>query len=221
MSQYVEDEQPAPSGSINELAALLKDCCKLFLPENTTAETLVANLTIAVKQHKLLNEKTEDDDNSIVKVDPLIMSHMNAAQIQALIDGKVVNPVTNKPYAKEDFADVKVDTKTELIMSALQTEMQSDRRKGYRSRIDKLISTGRTTKAYADTSLYPRADAYELQIADGKIVESPLEIIMSSLEALPAKEEKVTPPGVLMNHTDDSFDEAKADEVAAYMATLI
>ncbi len=217
----VDDPNDYDTASISELVAALKDCCRLFLPENTTPLNLVSNLLNAVKQYKLLNAPY-DDDTDTIKVEPLIM---NQAQIDALVKTNTVNPVTGKAFTVDDF---KVETvknedvvKSELIMSAMQTEMQSDRRKGFKTRIDALVKSGRTTQAHADSSLYPKAAAYELKFEGNKVAPALIDDLLMSLEALP--EPKQPDAEVILSQMDNISAEAAEEmtKVADYMATLI
>lgn len=230
MSQYVDnDEQEVEDvqtdAGIAELATVLKKCFKIFLPQSTNIKTLIPNLLASAKQYEMLHEEDQDDISSrIVKVDPIIM---NQEQIKALVESKVVNPTTGKPYVNEDFKTAPANsTNSEIIMSALQTQMQTDRRGTFKSRIDNLVTTGRTTKAFADSNLYPKANAYEIKIEDGKVAASPLEEILMSLEALEAKAPVTTDAYgkvVMANPPIDEtqYTEEEADKAADMMVTLI
>jgi hypothetical protein len=227
MSQYREAVQEsdiddlADSSNIAELTTELRKCLKIFLPVGTTLKNLVPNLLASIKQYEMLNENESQNDSNIVKVDPIIM---NQAQIDSIIKSGAVNPETGKVYAKEDFkASVSDTTHNEVLMSVMQTEMQSDRRKTFKSRINSLVATGRTTKAFADSNLHPKADSYEIQIADGKMVEAPLEMILMSLEAMESTKTVVTADQIVMGPSGDNtqYSEEDLDKQADYMARLI
>jgi hypothetical protein len=226
MSQLVEDpgddaDDDLDTGNygIPELATALKKCLKIFLPENTTIKDLVPNLLASVKQFELLHE---EESQETIKVDPIIM---NQDQIKALVDAKVVNPTTGKAYVNEDFkVQVQTTPQSEIIMSAIQTQFQSDRRSTFKSRIDNLVNTGRTTKAFADSSLYPKAASYEIKIDNGQVAQSALEEILMSLEAMEAKTPKIDPDNILMGGApsdDVTYTDEESDKAADYMAALI
>jgi len=185
-------------------------------------------LSIAVGQYQLLNsEDASGVKPDSFKVEPLLMSHLDPTQVDALINGKVVNPKTNKPYAKEDFSSSsspeadKAGSQNLLIMSAMQNQMQLDRRKGYRGRIDNLVATGRTTKAFADAQLYPQADSYNIEFKDNQIVTPVVETLLMSLESMPAPSQPET-SGLTMGSLDDSnVDQKEIDDMAKYMASLV
>jgi hypothetical protein len=236
MSSMVEEpekqdpeEEPAQSSStITQLIIDLKNVCKLFLPANTTIDNLAENLSIAVGQYQLLNsEDASGVKPDSFKVEPLLMSHLDPTQVDALINGKIVNPKTNKPYAKEDFSSSpspevdKAASQNLLVMSAMQNQMQADRRNSYRGRIDNLVATSRTTKAFADAQLYPQADSYSIDFKDNQIVTPIVETLLMSLEAMPAPTQSDTSGltrGIL---EPDSANEQEMTEMAKYMASLV
>lgn len=239
MSQMVEE--PGEQGTsdtksspaiLSQLINDLRDACKLYLPANTNIDNLVENLSIAVNQYKLLQSDPESDSETL-ETEPLVMSHLDQTQIDALINGKIVNPKTNKPYSKEDFSSSPLqenkgqpDQKMMLVMSAMQNSMQNDRRKAYRSRIDSLVESGRTTKSFADSNLYPMADNYNLEFKDDQVVTPPVETLLMSLESMPAPvssqshESNMLEMGQSWN-ADDDKDQEKIKNTAKYMATLV
>lgn len=239
MSNMVDDEELAEEQAddseesnsnptnLSQLVDDLKNICKLFLPPSTTIDNIVENLSIAVGQYKLLQSP---EDGSGVKTDsfqvePLLMSHLDATQIEALISGKVVNPKTGKAYAKEDFGSAQPqqpDTQTQLVMAAMQNSMQADRRRSYRSRIDSLVGSGRTTKAFADSNLYPQADNYNIEFKDGAVATPMIESLIMSLESIPAPERAAHTLVMGSNLADeDNIDDNQLAETAKYMASLI
>jgi hypothetical protein len=222
-----EEESEQNSSSLSQLILDLKNVCKLFLPASTTIDNLAENLSIAVGQYQLLNsEDASGVKPDSFKVEPLLMSHLDPTQVDALINGKIVNPKTNKPYAREDFpssspeAD-KAGSQNLLIMSAMQNQMQLDRRKGYRGRIDNLVATGRTTKAFADAQLYPQADSYNIEFKDNQIVTPVVETLLMSLESMPAPTQPEVSGLTMGNLDDDNVDQKEIDDMAKYMASLV
>lgn len=218
--EEVEDE--SSNSDLTQLINDLRESCKLYLPPSTTIDNLVENLSIAVNQYKLLNTETANSDSDSYEVEPLLMSHLQQAQIDALINGKVTNPLTSKPYAKEDFAQAQQpqqNVQDQLIMSAMQNSMQADRRKAYRSRIDSLVASGRTTKAFAEQKLYPQADNYVLQFDKNQILEPVVESLIMSLESMPAPTQQETP--LVMSLDTNAEDDASLQKTASYMASLV
>lgn len=222
-----EEESEQNSSSLSQLILDLKNVCKLFLPASTTIDNLAENLSIAVGQYQLLNsEDASGVKPDSFKVEPLLMSHLDPTQVDALINGKIVNPKTNKPYAREDFSSSspeadKAGSQNLLIMSAMQNQMQLDRRKGYRGRIDNLVATGRTTKAFADAQLYPQADSYNIEFKDNQIVTPVVETLLMSLESMPAPTKPEVSELTMGNLDDANVDQEQIDKTAKYMASLV
>lgn len=223
-----EEESEDSSSLLPQLIDDLKNVCKLFLPATTSIDNLAENLSIAVGQYKLMNSEDGSGAKSeSFQVEPLLMSHLDQSQIDALINGKVVNPKTNKPYEKGDFSFSSspekqgADNETLLVMSAMQNVMQADRRKAYRGRIDSLVSSGRTTKSFADSNLYNQADSYNIEFKDGQVATPLVESLIMSLESMPAPEQKI--PNLVMGNLDneDSVDEKEVEDMAKYMASLV
>lgn len=221
-----EEESVSDNSSLSQLVTDLKDVCKLYLPTNTTIDNLIENLSIAVNQYKLLNSDSTNQNPDTFEVEPLLMSHLDPAQVDALITGKVVNPKTGKPYAKEDFSskpsEAQPDIKTQLVMSAMANSMQTERRKAYRTRIGQLVASGRTTQAFAESNLYPKADNYVLQFDNDQIVEPMIESLIMSLESVPAPVKNEAEQPLVMSHTEDSgMDDETRKKQASYMASLV
>ena len=223
-----EELEDSTNNSLTQLVNDLREVCKLYLPATTTIDNLVENLSIAVNQCKLMNDNTSSPDSETYNVEPLLMSQFEQSQIEAIVKSGAVNPKTGKVFAKEDFASqasqpTQTQVQNDLVMSALQSNIQNDRRKNYRTRIDQLVATQRTTKAFADTKLYPEAENYTLQFADNKIVEPVIESLIMSLESIPAPEkssEEYRP--LVMSHSDlSTADEEAIKKQAAYMASIV
>lgn len=216
MSEYEADI------SITDLANKLKKVCKLYLPPNTSSEDLARNLMMAVEQLALTCDEDGDDDSTDskrYKAEPIIMSHFTKEQIDSLVATKAVNPKTNKPFAVEDFneepAKKEENTKDSLLMSALMNQTQIDRRKSYKTRIDNLVNTGRTPKAYADANLYPKADAYEIEVTETGLKTPMVEELIMSLEQLPQVTPNLDTARTLDGYLGgDTVNEAELDRIA-------
>jgi hypothetical protein len=231
MSNMVNDDEEGSESPamLTQLISDLRDYCKIELPADTSIDNLVKYLSIAVGQYKLLNAENGSKKDSF-ELEPLLMSHLDPSQVDALINGKVVNPKTNKPYAREDFSSPSPEgasSEVLLVMSAMQNSMQADRRKAYRSRIDSLVGSNRTTKAFAESNLYPQADNYNIEFKDGEVVTPMLETLIMSLETMPVppKADHPAPTGTLVmggNWSAESQDDQKVlSETAKYMASLV
>lgn len=239
MSQLVAEEpNDTDNASISELIKELRDTCKLFVPPNTTVANLVSNLLIAVGQYKLMSCDDDGDDStdpskSKTSVEPLIMSKLSDAALNKLLSQ--VNPDTNKPFTKEELGlvteatttvVVKNDPKQDLIMSAMQTQMENDRRLQYRNKIDQLVENGQTTKAFADSNLYPQADSYTIQFEGGKVVTPVLESVIMSLAQQEPRNKKtdngaMVMAGASLSDFDTDVSEEEMDKLAESMASML
>jgi len=225
MSELVMEEMQLTNGgdSLTELSDLLRKVAKIYLPASTVMETLVRDLTIALTQMSLGEEEegSEGTSNGRFEMEPLIMSKLTQAQIDAIVATKAVNPATGKPFTgAELIADtpeapaVNADLERQnLVMSAMQSAMQEDRRTAYRARINTLVETRRCPKEVADAQLFPQADAYTLQFQNGQIAPSPLEVVLMSLEAMPAPVKAADPElgGLQADFYQDPGDMSEAD----------
>lgn len=224
----VEEPEDTDTTDLSQLINDLQTVCKLYLPQDTTIDSLAKNLSIAVNQYKLINDDTSNPDSESYNVEPLLMSQFEPSQIESIIKSGATNPKTGKPFAKEDFASSTPAPSQEqiqnaLVMSAMQSNLQADRRKQYRTRIDQLVATNRTTKAFADSKLYPEADNYTLQFSNNQIVEPVIETLIMSLESLPAPTPVSDSSNPLVMSLSDLSD-ADATTIknqAAYMAKLV
>jgi hypothetical protein len=187
MSELVMDTE------LDDVSDLLSEF-GIFLPAGTTVENVVPNLRIALNQlllSKKLSEKKEgpsSPENNVFNLDPIVMSLTNDS-VKAILDSKLTNPATGKPFSPEDFKSDKgadpVVAELQMSHQALISSTQEERRKAYRSRINSLIETNRTQKEFAETHLIPQAENYQVKIVNGKIEASPLDSILMSLEAMP------------------------------------
>ena len=181
-----------PVTEFGDLTTLLAEF-DIFLPANTTHETLVDNLRISLSQLLLVKKREEKEDgpssNRAFNAEPLMMSNLTPEAIDSIVKSGAKNPATNKPFTAADF-ETKTDPKVEelqMSLVAVRNTMQDDRRKGYRARVNTLVETGRCDKQFAETNLIPQVESYNLELKDGKVVTSSLDTVLMSLEALPAK----------------------------------
>lgn len=233
---YIAMSQMVGAGDLGELGKLLAEVAGVYLPASTTYETLPDNLSIALEQLKLI-KKSEDSDSNIsdnkkVDLEPLVMSKLSPEAIQAVVKAGVVNPETGKPYIEAELqgelpqgvAAPQKDPKDALIMSAMQATMQDERRRGFRSRINSLVETGRTSKEHADQNLYPLADNYTIEFNETGVKTPEIETIIMSLEAAPAPRSQASPEYNLGELESVSYQEANeltADQMDKVAMALI
>ena len=230
MSQLVVDSEV----ELVDLVNLLAESVGVYIPANTTLDTLPRNLEIALNQIKISRSKESDFDgsgspSSKFEMEPIVMSKLSKEQLEALLKAGVTNPATGKPFTADDLADDKPPadppsqkpSEKDVVLMSLQNAMQDDRRRGYRSRINTLVETGRVSKEVAEAKLYPLADNYQLQVRDNNIVTPEVETVIMSLESITPPQAKV-PEGIpddLIGHgylsdLEDGDNEEEMDKIA-------
>jgi hypothetical protein len=188
--------------SIAQLSKALEDNARIYLPPDTLPQDLVKVLLVSLKQHNLSTEQP-GDEAEVVDTQSVFMSlpegkkmPLSKVQAEELVKLGAINPKTNKPFTLEDFEVSDQPTQLERYALALTTTLVDERKTTLRKRINDLIGTGRTTKEFAETRLYPEIDKYELSLGDGaKFEPNRFDLLIESLEALPGKE---APPELLL-----------------------
>lgn len=179
--------EPTPM-DIAELSRSLEDN-GVYLPPETLLEDLPKVLTIALKQLKLA--KTQDpDDTEIAETRSVFMSHTGESKVSItakeaayLISLNAINPKTSKPFKEEDF-DIQPDPREAINLSLTKT-LISDKKSTLKKRVENLIETGRTSKEFAESKLYPQIDAYNLSFGtDATIEQAAIELLVENLESL-------------------------------------
>lgn len=199
-----EDLEEQLSGDpISDVLLLLKEVAKIALPEDTTERSLLERLRIALTQKSISEEEEESGgglnkppEGAQLRNAPFVMANFTPKQIDAIVQSKVINPDSGKPFTKEELAqDTKPDL--ELVMSHPQVKqlvnttstllsvLNDQAKVSYKGRIEKLVSTGRAGKEYANSKLLPMAEAIQMSFTpDGKATEQPLDHVLAALEAL-------------------------------------
>lgn len=231
MSMETEDNDDI--STISELVTNLKKV-GINLPGNTNKSMFLRDLNIA-----LLQVSERDNTGDLVPA-PIYMSieddmPITEAQAKALVATKTVNPDTNKPFAMEDFGfkvapptpPVNLDLTAQLaalktenesqkgIISAFMKQMVTKTTDSIQKRINALIDANKITKEFADANLQPKV-TYQLSItADKEIADHPLELMLSTLEAMPAPNKTADDFGTAHNNPyenpADSTNEASVD----------
>ncbi len=192
----------ASGDSIQDLIKNLQSIAKIALPDDTTDENLIERLNAALIQ-KQTSEQGEGADGTTTSPPgesreqpaPVAMS-FSPKQIDRLIKDKAVNPETDQPYTKNDLAKIGVaDTAMShpsyqaqvAANQALLTHVSNQHKSALHSRVEKLVSSRRTTKEYAEQSLLPLIDGFAMSFTDeGAISPTPIDTVLSALEAQPS-----------------------------------
>lgn len=182
----------APTNLVNlgELSKELTDTAGLYIPPDTLLEDL-PKVMLTVLRQKKLDAANDESDAEVVETTSVFMSLPEGTKMpltqsvaEEIVKLGLVNPKTNNPVVLTDL-EVKADPQ-QVYMSAVTNELVETKKAGLRLRVKSLVETGRTTKEYADTKLYPMVDTYDLSLgANAKFQPNNVDIIIESMESLP------------------------------------
>lgn len=143
-----------------KVITLLRSALGVALPEDTTRENFLDSLVLVLTQ-KLADQQEQKQEEALT-VRP------NDAQTKA---PSIAMSQTVTPNASEA-----------ILMSMLN----KSKKKELRDRIDSLVAKGQTSKAFADSTLYPKLQAFSMSAADlndkGEFNKSTLEELIEGLE---------------------------------------
>lgn len=199
---------------IEELKAALKKV-KINLPGSTDEKSFLRDLLVAVSQ-------VGDNVPDKLEPAPIYMStegdnmKLSQAQAEALVKSGTVNPVTNKPFTLEDLGISASPKTTDLsalekliaekdkaieglkgMVVGIKNKFQAEKQQSIQQRISSLVAKGVITKEYADTVLSPKVQ-FEMSLTNPE--DHPLEISLSTLEALPAAKQPNNDAGNLVDN---------------------
>lgn len=203
MSMAYSDNDPVE----NELPALRKALLEAFdisLPECKDVKQFVRDLLVAA-----LQKKPNQGSAQTFEISPVYMSlegndmKLTIDQAKAVVATKAVNPATQAPFTLADFgfsestSDVQLSllqedlkkkeaviVKQQSIIKALQSASAETIKKNIAQRINQLVSKNIITKTHAEAQLLPKLEFQMSLDESGAISSHPLEITLSTLEAL-------------------------------------
>ena len=227
----------APTNLVNlgELSKELSDTAGLYIPPDTMLEDL-PKVMLTVLRQKKLDASSEEDDAEVVETTSVFMSLPEGTKMpisrqaaEEIVSLGATNPKTSKPFTLEDF-DIKPD-KQQVYMSAVTKELIETKKDALRARVKSLVDTGRTTKEYADTKIYPMVEAYELSLGDNaSFQKNNVDHVIESLESIPVvvkPNKAVTMPNdatvnlSVHDTNDDGSVELSADEAKEMTSMLL
>jgi hypothetical protein len=207
--------------NLGELSKELSDTAGLYIPPDTMLEDLPKVMLTVLRQKKLDSEATESDAE-VVETTSVFMSLPEGTKMpitrqaaEEIVGLGAINPKTQKAFTLEDF-DVKPDA-NQVYMSAVTKELIETKKDGLRARVKNLVDTGRTTKEYADTKIYPMVEAYELSLgANAAFQKNNVDHVIESLESIPVAAKPVTKTQSLPHDAtvNLSAHETEGDDVA-------
>jgi hypothetical protein len=221
--------------NLGELSKELSDTAGLYIPPDTMLEDL-PKVMLTVLRQKKLDASSEEDDAEVVETTSVFMSLPEGTKMpisrqaaEEIVSLGAINPKTTKPFTLEDF-DVKPD-KQQVYMSAVTKELIETKKDALRARVKSLVDTGRTTKEYADTKIYPMVEAYELSLGDNaSFQKNNVDHVIESLESIPVvvkPNKAVTMPNdatvnlSVHDTNDDGSVELSADEAKEMTSMLL
>jgi hypothetical protein len=195
---------------MRKLKEAMKKAFNVELAEDCSPKTILRDLYIAVSQFASLKEGDGESDR--VPVFPITMSSLEGEdmklsleQAQSIVSTKAVNPATKQPYTMKDFGFTdaqqdmsnlgeelaKKDTMLKQLAStvkAMQLQIKSFLETKTADRIKNLVDTGRIPKEVAESTLIPKVALTDMSLnSDGSFSAHPLDVMLSTFEAMPSK----------------------------------
>jgi len=234
----------ASEDDISVLRTRLREVVQIHLPEECSSKNLVSYLLNSLGQLELTKkEGANPDDGYVIEPSPVFLSTevdmpFTQQQAQALVDSKVPNPATGKPYTMDDFGfkvkpaapttDHSLDANIESLQQfskAVTAKLVSDQKANLTRRANVLLDTKRITKEYMEKTLLPQIAEISLNFSNGEITKPNIESLVEALEAIPVPTTKPAPTtsyslptGATVHEPDDSSNQELSDEDANKLA---
>jgi len=232
MSMAYSDSDPVE----NELPALRKALLESFnisLPDCKDVKQFIRDLLVATLQKKPATGSTQT-----FEISPVYMSlegsdmKLTIEQARAVVASKTPNPATGNPFSMTDLGyaenpsdyqlsllQEEVKKKDEIInkqkslIKVLSDASAETIKKNVTQRIQQLVNKKIITKSHAETQLLPKLDfQMSLNNETGQVSSHPLEIVLSSLEAMvPVAGTQGTPALNPLAHDEGSADMSLSD----------
>jgi hypothetical protein len=202
MSQIVD----SLDASIDNLLSLLPKI-GVTLPEGTTEQNLLERLTTALTALTASGDGPGGTSNPLTRPVkgseyvpmPIVMA-VDETQLDAILAANIVNPLTKKPFAKEDFKGEHMVPKTELdkisqVAAMMSQQAQAAAHSAYEARVKALVDKQVITPEYANTKLSPLFAGIAMN--NGSFSNPGLDLTLDALEAIQAPASKpTTVPGI-------------------------
>lgn len=199
------------SDSIADLSKAFSETVGIYLPPGTPPEDIVKVLMVSLNQYKLA-KSVDEDEAAIVDTQSIFMSlpqgkkmPFTTKQAEELVGLGLLDPNTKEPIKIEDLKEHVSDEPSPERQYALALTQQfiDQRKNGLKDRINKLVETGRCNKEYAEATLYPEVDKYQLSLGDGaQFQKNNIDMLVESLEQLEPKVEPSTQPDYRLSQHD-------------------
>lgn len=219
MSGIVE---PISTVDIATLSAELAESSNIYLPPETLLEDLPNVLMVSLRQKKMLSKEEEDSDEEIVNTDPIYMSLGNIEmpitkkEAEHLLELGAINPKTNKPFTLEEFT-LKADPRDALNL-ALTKNVLTQKKSNLKNRVETCIKEKKVTKDFAEKSLFPKIDSYDLSLAEGGVIkDQEIDGVISFIESSSPSSSAPSKENEDVIHEDDDVNLSLSEEDANKM----
>jgi hypothetical protein len=213
---------------LSQLREALSSSLELTLPSTANVSQFLRDLLVAVLQLK------KPKDSSLLDIAPIYMSqlgeemNLTLQQATAIVDSKVTNPASGKPYTLSDFGfqvtpgnvniqelqmSIAEKDKTIATQSSLLKALSDTVKKNITDNISKRLEALKTKKLISEDQIksqYEPKLAFEMSLsADGTIAPHPLETVLTALESVQAD----TTPAYNPRQSDPSDTTVNVDQL--------
>jgi hypothetical protein len=217
--------QPLSGPDIATLSQELRDSANIYIPPETLLEDLPKVLMISLKQRRMVDDE-ESEVDTVVEPQPVYMSlepkdmPVTKKEAEHLLQLGALNPKTKEPFTLEDFEIA--DDPRDALNLALTRNIVDEKKKHLRSSVESLVSEGRCTEEYAEKTLYPKIDEYQLSLGDGGVlkdqdIDMMVDFIRNSPSQGQANQPAKKPLETIHNPDEETTDLALTEEQANAM----
>jgi hypothetical protein len=176
------------SPDLGQVIQLLRQC-GIVLPQDTNDQNFLPYLVVALGQ----KSAGDIDEQSDINQPPEGAQQKQPAPVaMSSITPEAFASITREVFMSHPVAKELVATNQGLL-----THLNQEARKVRRNRIDALVASGRITKEYADSKLVPMVEAFQMSL--GSDAPQALDVVLDSLEALPAPQAQPRQQGAFQN----------------------
>lgn len=141
----MEDPTKPKDLELTNLLTMLRNVCYVDLADSTTRESLINDLSLALRQKSADQQETEKDQDSLTQ-------RPEGADTKSPSIAMTTNLLPNGTAPKVD--PVVVPTAADTLLAMTMSNLIVSKKDALKKRIDRLVATGRTTKVFADAKLY-------------------------------------------------------------------
>lgn len=170
------DPTKAVDAELSNLLAMLRNVTYIDLPDTTTRESIVTDLSLALRQ------KSADQQEAQKKEDSLTQRPEGTDTKSPSI--AMTNLIPQATATKTGEPAPAAPTSADMLLAMTMSNLIVGKKKGLKERVDRLCATGRCKKPYADAKLYPRIEALLMSPAQLQEAKGDISNIRDSVEDL-------------------------------------